>query len=898
MSVSTRLWHATDAAHALSELQSDPSSGLSTAEAQARLTRDGANRLTVSTGTSALRRFVSQLTQPLVLILIIAAVVKLVLEDPIDASVIGLVVLLNAVIGYLQESRAEQSIAALDKLVVTEATVLRDGRKQRVHSHQLVVGDLVVLQSGDGVPADLRLLTSRELQIEEAALTGESVPTQKTLQSLAPDTALGDRTNLAFAGTAVTSGTGTGLVVATGDRTETGRIAGLLAKVAPMSTPLTRKIEGLSKLLLWVILAVAVGLVVVEVLRGARWTEAFDSAVALAVGAIPEGLPAAVTVLLAVGVSAMARRGALVRKLPAVETLGSTTVICSDKTGTLTENQMTVTHLWVADANFTMTGVGYDEAGELEGPPDRRAHALDCLLGAALCTDTRLVQVEGRTKVEGDPTEAALLVAAKKTHLTERLTTGSRRLDVLPFESQHMYMATLDESAEGVVAWVKGSSDALLKRCSSAVSTDGTGPFHLQRVMAEVDRLAGQGLRVLVIARKPLDATVREVTHQHLDAGLVFVGLVGMIDPPRAEATAAIEKVQRAGILVKMITGDHAATASAIAARLGIKGKLDASGRLVAVTGLELDRVAEADLPALANEVAVFARVAPEQKLRLVKALQSRGHIVAMTGDGVNDAPALKQADLGVAMGRAGTDVARGAASMILTDDNFATIAAAVEEGRSVFENMLKFLAWSLPTNGAQGFTLLIAVAAGVNLPILPVQMLWVNMATAVLIGTALIFEPREDDLMNRPPRAVSTPLLDGALVFRIAFVSGLSAALVFGAWHWALNIERLSIEAARTVAVNAIVVVGVGYLFACRSLTRPIWKVGLFTNRWVWLGSVAMLLAQLGFTYLPFMHRFFHTADLAPIWWVRLTAAGAIVFATVEAKKLFGRRGEPLSPA
>jgi cation-transporting P-type ATPase F len=884
--MSIRPWHATAAEIALAELKSNASSGLSSSEARARLHRDGPNRLTRSSGTSALRRFLSQFMQPLVLILIVAAGVKVVLEDPVDAAVIGLVVLLNACIGYVQESRAEQSIAALDQLVVTEATVIREGHKQRVHSHHLVVGDIVVLQSGDGVPADLRLLSSRELQIEEAALTGESVPTQKAVAALAPDTSLGDRKNLAFAGTAVTSGTGTGIVVAIGDQTETGRIAGLLAKVEPMSTPLTRKIEGLSKLLLWVILAVAVALVVLEVLRGALWSEAFDAAVALAVGAIPEGLPAAVTVLLAVGVSAMARRGALVRKLPAVETLGSTTVICSDKTGTLTENQMTVTHVWVADSSFTMSGVGYEQPGALDGPIGSRAQALECLLGAALCTDTRLVQAEGRTKVEGDPTEAALLVAAKKTGLSERLATH-RRLDVLPFESQHMYMATLDESTSGVVAWVKGSSDALLKRCGSALSTEGTGPFHLQRVAAEVERLASQGLRVLVIARKPLETTVREVTHQHLDAGLVFVGLVGMIDPPRAEATAAIETVQGAGIMVKMITGDHAATASAIAARLGIKGKRDASGRLVALSGLELDRIADEALPALAQEVAVFARVSPEQKLRLVKALQRLGHIVAMTGDGVNDAPALKQADLGVAMGRAGTDVARSAASMILTDDNFATITAAVEEGRSVFANLLKFLAWSLPTNGAQGFTLLIAVAAGVNLPILPGQMLWVNMATAVLIGTTLIFEPREGDLMSRPPRAVSTPLLDAALVLRMVFVSVLSAAVVFGAWHWALSIEKLSIEAARTVAVNAIVVVGVGYLFACRSLSQPLWKVGLFTNRWVWLGSVVMLLAQLAFTYLPFMHRLFHTAAIAPIWWVRLTVAGFIVFATVEASKL-----------
>ncbi len=879
-------WHAQSPAEVVAEVKSDAERGLSAAEAATRLTKHGPNRLTTRRGPSALRRFLTQFTQPLVVILIAAAIVSALLEDPLDAAVIAIVVLANAIIGYLQESRAEQAIAALDQLVVTEATVLRDGAKRRVPSDQLVVGDVVSLQSGDSVPADLRLLHARELQIEEAALTGESVPTQKALAQLPEETTLGDRTNLAFAGTQVTYGTAMGVVVATGDATETGRIADLIANVETMSTPLTRRIEALSRLLLWVILGVAVAMIGLEALRGASVLESFDAAVALAVGAIPEGLPAAVTVLLAVGVSAMAKRGALVRKLPAVETLGSTTVICSDKTGTLTENQMTVTHVWTAEVELTVSGIGYDAPGALEGPTHARDVVHECLLGAALCTDTRLAQVDGRTKVEGDPTEAALLVVAKKAGLSGQLG-HHHRLDLLPFESQHMYMASLNDGPGGRFVWVKGSAEALLKRCSTARTDEGVAPLHHDHVTKQVEALAAKGLRVLCIARKQVPATEREVTHEQLDEGLVFLGLVGMIDPPRAEARDAIATCQRAGVKVKMITGDHAATAAAIAAQLGIEGRRDPQGALEAISGLALEKISDADLPDIADAVAVFARVAPEQKLRLVKALQQKGHVVAMTGDGVNDAPALKQADLGISMGRTGTDVARRASAMILTDDNFATIAAAVEEGRAVYENLVKFLAWSLPTNGAQGFTLLIAVASGVSLPILPVQMLWVNMATAIVIGTALIFEPREAGLMDRAPRPVSAPLLDRGMAFRIVFVSVLSAGLVFGAWYWALEVEHLTIAAARTIAVNAIVVVGVAYLFNCRSLTKPLWRIGVFGNKWVWWGSLVMLLVQVAFTYLPFMQKLFHTEAIAPIWWLRLAGVGALVFGVVELKKV-----------
>ena len=891
----TTAYHARPAEEVLAALGSSPA-GLSEDEARRRLLRDGPNRLTARRGRSWLGRLADQFVQPLVVVLVAAGVVSAALGDLVDAAVIIAVVVVNAVIGYLQESRAESAIAALDALVVTQATVRRGGALRRLPGEQLVVGDVVALQSGDAVPADLRLLTHRDLQVEEAALTGESVPARKDLALLPADTGLADRRNMAFAGTAVTFGAATGVVVAVGDATETGRIAGMIATAEELATPLTRRLAGLSKLLLWVILAASAAMFVLEVLRGRSAAETFGAAVAFAVGAIPEGLPAAVTVLLAVGVSKMARRGAIVRRLPAVETLGSTTVVCSDKTGTLTENQMTVTRVWTVAGPYEVGGTGYDPAGGFARPgaavdpataPDL-AEAVRC---GALCQETRVRREGGRVEVEGDPTEAALVVLGEKAGMTPAsLAAAWPRLDALPFESAHMYMATLHAGPEGALLFVKGSTDALLERCVDALGPGGA-PVGLDAgaVQAEVAALAGQGLRVLCLARRRLEPERRSVEHDDVRA-LTFLGLVGMIDPPRPEARHAIETCHRAGVKVKMITGDHAITAAAIARALGLEGKRDPEGRLVAVAGRELAAIEEARLPEVAEEVCVFARVAPEQKLSLVKALQGRGHVVAMTGDGVNDAPALKQADIGVAMGRGGTDVARGASAMVLTDDNFATIEAAVEEGRGVYDNLVKFVAWTLPTNGGEGLVILAAVVAGATLPVLPVQILWVNMATAVLLGTALVFEPKEPGLMDRAPRPVQAPLLDRALGMRIAYVSVLVAAAAFGLFEWSLHRHPEQVDVARTVAANTVVVVEVGYLHACRSLTLPLWRIGPFSNPWVWVGSVSMLLLQLAWTYLPFMNRLFHTAPLHWSWWLVFTAAALVVFAAVELKKLVGR--------
>jgi magnesium-transporting ATPase (P-type) len=893
-------WHARELNELLSTLHTSER-GLSSEEAQQRLLRDGPNALTASSGASWLRKLVEQFVQPLVVVLIAAGVLSVFLGDYVDAGVIGAVVLLNGLIGFFQEHRAEQAIAALGKLVVTEATVHRDGSPRRVRSETLVVGDLVALQSGDTVPADLRLISVKDLRVEEAALTGESVPTEKALGVLPAETVLGDRTNLAFAGSSVTFGQARGIVVATGDRTEAGRIAGLMARTQQLETPLTSRIARLSRLLVWIILGVAGVLFGIEALRGRPLDETFNAAVALAVGAIPEGLPAAVTILLAVGVSAMARRNALIRRLPAVETLGSTTVICSDKTGTLTENQMTVTALVVGDDVFELTGIGFDPAGELRkdgtGVDLSAAPAVvEALRCGALCNDTRLVHSDDGPKVEGDPTEAALTVASRKVGLHEQDLEHAPRLDVVPFESEHMYMATLHRTpadwADVPVAYIKGSSDALLHRCVDRLLVDGaTAAFDSAAAHAQVEALATRGLRVLVLARRLMPAGATELGHHDL-WDLTLLGLVGMIDPPRRAARRAVADCQRAGIKVKMITGDHAVTAAAIAAELGLQGEREPSGRLRAVTGKELAALPEDRLPDVADAAAVFARVAPEQKLALVRALQGRGHIVAMTGDGVNDAPALKQADIGVSMGKSGTDVARSASAMILTDDDFATIAAAVEEGRGVYDNLVKFIAWTLPTNGGEATVLLAAVVVGSELPVLPVQLLWVNMITAILLGIALIFEPREPGLMDRAPRPVNAPILDATLGLRTLLVSLAVGGAAFALFEWALALELGTAE-ARTIAVNTVVVMEVGYLFACRSLRHSILKIGVWTNPWVFTGATLMLGAQLAFTYLPIMNRLFHSAPLDWWWWGLMTAIGLAVFLAAEAKKLLVRSRE-----
>lgn len=880
-------------------LETDLERGLSSVEVEKRQAAVGWNVLTAKRGKSQWRRLLEQFTQPLVYILLVAVAVTFYLGEWVDGGVILGVVLANAMIGFLQESKAERAIDALSRLVLTEATVRRDGRRRRLPARELVPGDVVLLQSGDRVPADLRLFKVRSLRVDEAALTGESLPVDKHADPVALDSALADRKNAAFAGTLVTYGQAEGVVWATGDRTETGRIAWLISEAVDLSTPLTRKIAQFSKLLLWVILAVAALTYAVGVWRGGSMSEMFMAAVALAVGAIPEGLPAAVTITLAIGVARMAKRRAIIRKLPAVETLGSTTVICSDKTGTLTENQMTVLEIVAGGRRYRVTGTGYAPEGviEHEGKSVNLANepALSETLHAGLlCNEATLTREDGKWKVDGDPTEAALVVAAQKAglsrdHITERLP----RVDTIPFESEHQFRATLhrhEAAAHGVIYKV-GAVERLLERCSKMLDAHGRSvPLDADSIRAATEDMARRGLRVIACARGQLPAHEKELRHEHVRSELTFLGLQAMMDPPRKEVITAIARCQTAGVRVKMITGDHALTAKAIASQIGIRGSDD--GELVAITGRELERIPDHELADVAERASVFARVAPEQKLRLVKALQSRGHVVAMTGDGVNDAPALKQANIGIAMGITGTDVAKGAADMLLTDDNFASIEAAVEEGRGVFDNLTKFIVWTLPTNAGEALILLTAVLLGLTLPALPVQLLWVNMMTAVLLGLALVFEPKEHGIMERAPRDPREPILNYPLIMRTGLVTLMLGIAGVGMFFFETR-NGTSIDEARTIVINLIVFVEAGYLLNCRCLTRSIASVGFFSNQWVWWGIGATTLAQMLFTYAPVMNRLFHTAPVSAAGWGRIFLAVVISFAVVAFEKAMRRRFE-----
>ncbi|NNE00477.1 MAG: cation-transporting P-type ATPase [Pirellulaceae bacterium] len=900
-----RLWHHTPADEAVRLLTSDSDKGLDRFEVEARQQHFGPNAIPLRRGHGALTRFLLQFHQPLLYILMTAAVITAFLDEWVDASVIFGVVLVNAVIGYLQESKAAKALEALAKTTLTEARVVRAGETRNVASTELVPGDLVLLQSGDKVPADLRLLRSRDLQVDESALTGESVPVEKKAIELALETPLAERRNMSYASTLVTYGQGRGVVVATGAKTEVGRISELISLADVLETPLTRKIAKFSRVLLVVILLLAAVTFAVGVYRGQAKFEMFMAAVALAVGAIPEGLPAAVTITLAIGVARMARRRAIIRKLPAVETLGGTTVICSDKTGTLTVNQMTVREIWADGQVFTASGSGYDPSGQIQSSGDNpqqvlaNAAARHCLLAGLMCNDSQVVHADSNWQVQGDPTEGALITVAGKAGFNRKqVDEESARLDTIPFESQHQYMATLHDSVsdQGRQLYVKGAVETVLSKCPVVLTVSGeTCPTDIDMVHRQVEAMAAEGLRVLAFAGKVVSQATSDITHEDIGE-LVFYGLQGMIDPPRAEAVAAIKACQTAGVRVKMITGDHAKTAHAIAQKLGLDGMdpgtahTGTSSTPEVKTARDLAETTDQALIEIADQVAVFARATPELKLRLVRALQAHGHVVAMTGDGVNDAPALKQADIGVAMGIGGTEVAKEAADMVLTDDNFATIEAAVEEGRGVFDNLTKFIVWTLPTNMGEGFVILAAIFAGVALPILPVQILWINMTTAVLLGLMLAFEPKEDDIMTRPPRDPRAPILTTELIGRIVLVSVVMLIGAFGAFEWAIG-QGYSEIVARTVAVNVFVMVELFYLFNCRSLTKSMFELGLLSNRWIGLGVAAMVVLQLAFTYVPIMNRIFHSAPIGWDAWWRILLTGIATYMIVGFEKWVRRK-------
>ena len=887
-------WHAISAGRAL-EILATTRHGLSAAEAERRLAQHGRNRLTPAPPRSAWRRFVVQFHDVLIYALIVSGCITLIIGHFIDAGVIFGVVIINAIVGFIQEGRAERALSAIAGMLAPNATVRRDGRLVTVGAELVVPGDIIVLQPGDHVPADLRLIEVRNLQVQEAALTGESAPIEKTTTHVSSHAPIAERTSMAFSGTLVANGHAVGVVVATGDASEIGRVGRLIAAVESVATPLVRQMAAFGRRLTAVIILFAAAIFLFGI---AVWRfsveEMFLAAVGLAVAAIPEGLPAIMTIALAVGVTRMARRNAIIRRLPAVEALGSVTVICSDKTGTLTRNEMTVTSVVLDGTSIAVSGAGYAPIGDfmVDGAPiepARRASLMDALRGAALCNDASLTRHGDEWRIEGDPTEAALVVAAVKAGLSlDQEAKSLPRTDVIPFESERRLMATLhhDRHGHGVV-FVKGAPERVRDLCARQRSRDGERPLARPWWEEQIHRLASHGQRVLALAMREIPGSRRDLQFGDVEDGLVLVALFGMIDPPRPEAIAAVARCRSAGIRVKMITGDHAGTARAVARQLGL-----ARPERV-VTGAEINRLDDNTLRARASDSDVFARTDPEHKLRLVAALQKAGEVVAMTGDGVNDAPALKRADIGVAMGRNGTAAAREAAQMVLADDNFASIAAAVEEGRTVYDNLRKSILFILPTNGAEAMMVVLAVALGLTLPITPVQILWVNMVTEITLSLALAFEPAERDIMRRPPRRPDESLLSRFIVWRIVFVTFVAVAGTFGLYLW--EIERgAELDAARTVAVNTIVAFEVFYLFNTRFLiASSVTPVALRATRFVWIAVAAIVVLQALFTHAPPMQALFGTTDIDATTWIRLACVAASVFVIVEIEKWLMRRAQ-----
>ena len=863
--------------------------GLTSAEAAHRLTEYGPNRLPEAQKRSILLRFLAHFHNLLIYVLIASAGVTAALQHWVDTGVILAVVLTNAIIGFLQEGRAEQAMEAIRGMLAPHSSVLRDGQRQSVDAADLVPGDIVLLEAGDRVPADLRLLEARGLKAEEAILTGESVPVDKGSAPVAEGASLGDRTSMLFSGTLIVAGAGRGVVAATGATTQIGQISGMLSEVQTLTTPLVYQMNVFARWLTLFILMMAVSLLAYGYFVGhLPFAELFMAVIGLSVAAIPEGLPAVLTITLAVGVQAMARRNAIVRRLPAIETLGSVSVICSDKTGTLTRNEMMAARLATTGHVYTVSGDGYAPEGEVRQgnvrtSPTENAALLEFAHAAALCNDAVLHDgVEG-WRVEGDPMEGALMaLAGKITGAGPQPFRDWSRTDAIPFDAAHRYMAVLHHDHEGhACIHVKGAPEAVLALCSRQRAVHGgTEPVDEHRWHGKVEELAADGLRVIAVAVRPVEQDHTVLNTTDLDGQLTLIGLVGLIDPPRSEAIEAVADCHAAGIRVKMITGDHATTARAIARLIGLQNHERA------VTGAEIEAMDDAALADAAVNTDVFARTSPAHKLRLVTALQSRGLTVAMTGDGVNDAPALKRADAGIAMGQKGSEAAKEAAELVLADDNFASIAAAVREGRTVYDNIKKVISWTLPTNAGEAMTIIVALFAGMALPITAVQILWINLVTAVTLGLALAFEPSEHSTMRRPPRRRDAPLLTGELVWHILLVSGLFLFAVFGIYAYAVD-RGYDQALAQTMAMNMLVVLEIFHLFFIRNIygTSLTWNAVTGTKV-VWACVVVLMIAQFGITYLPPLQTAFGTESVPPPDGALIVGIGIVFFVLIETEK------------
>ncbi|MCW8894341.1 MAG: cation-transporting P-type ATPase [Sulfurimonas sp.] len=882
-------WHSFETEKIVEKLESNINDGLGPLSIKHRKEFFGKNELKEKKQDSKLKKFFMQFHNALIYILLGASAVTGFLQEWVDSGVIFGVVIINVIIGYIQEVKAQEAIDSLKEMMTTEAIVIRDGKKINISSVDLVPGDIVLLESGSKVPADMRLIEAKDLKVDESMLTGESLPVQKNLSVHSQDITINDRKNMTYSGTYVTYGRAKGIVVATASHTELGKIAHLIEETTSMETPLTKKISAFSKILLYVILVLATITFLIGLLRDYSIVDTFMASVALAVGAIPEGLPAAVTITLAIGVSRMAKQHAIIRKLPAVETLGSVTTICSDKTGTLTQNKMSVTNIFCEGNSYEIDGVGYEPKGnffkdnkEIDSLDDKLQ---EVLRAGYLCNESYLVNKDGHYLIKGDPTEGALIVSALKAGLDENaLNTTYPRLDILPFESDRQYMATLnkDISTNENNIYLKGSVERCLNICDYEISDTGTVAVDKDKILAKAQEYASQGLRVLALAKKVSHGD--KISDNELDNGFVFLGLQAMMDPPRPEAIEAVKESIGAGIKVIMITGDHAHTAFSIAKMMSIVEE-DAIFEDTVLNGKELFSISDKELIEKVSTVRVFARVEPEQKLRIVDALQARGEIVAMTGDGVNDAPALKQADIGIAMGKGGTEVAKEAADMILSDDNFSSITHAVKEGRNVFDNLIKFITWTLPTNLGEGLVILVAIMLGLTLPILPVQILWINMSTAILLGLMLVFEPHEDDIMLRAPRDPKKSILTKVIVIQMLVVGFYMLIASYIMFNYAIA-NGQSVEYARTIAVNIFVFVELFYLFSCKELQKSVFRTNIMNNKLLLLGVALMIFIQITFTHASFMNTMFKSEGLDFMTWTQILLIGFGVLFVVEIKR------------
>ncbi len=891
-------WHSTETAGVLGAFAT-PAPGPSASERRARLGRFGHNKLPAPYKQGLVKRFLLQFHNVLIYVLLGASVVTFGLGHMTDTAVILGVVLVNAIIGFVQEGKAENAIAALHEMLAPHATVLAAGERQTVAAETLVPGDIVFLEAGEKCPADIRLLEARRLKVQEAILTGESVPVEKHTAPVAPDAALGDRSCMAFSGTMVVSGQAKGIVVATAASTQIGLISGMLAEVETLTTPLVRQMSVFAQwLTALILLSAALLLAYGFFVQHYEFEALFMVVVGLSVAVIPEGLPAVLTIALAIGVQAMARRNAIIRRMPAIETLGSVSVICTDKTGTLTRNEMMVATVITAGARYTVEGDGYEPVGDIRiddvlSAANDRPLLSELSRAGILCNSSTLSKEGGGWAVQGDPMEGALLVLAHKVALDPAEERGEwQERDGIPFDSEHKYMASLHHNQDhGAVVSLKGAPEQILALCTLQRSKDGgSAALETSHWTALADEIARKGQRVLALAAKPMPADQAGLGPEGLDEGLIFLGLVGLIDPPRKEAVDAVSECRRAGIRVKMITGDHAGTAAAIAEQVG----LERPGNVL--TGADIEALDDALLSQEVMSTDVFARTSPEHKLRLVVALQSQGETVAMTGDGVNDAPALKRADAGIAMGQKGSEAAKETADLVLADDNFVSIAAAVREGRTVYDNLKKVISWTLPTNGGEAAVIVTALFLGTTLPISPVQILWVNLITAGTLGVALAFEATEENTMHRPPRPRHEPILDGSLVWHIALVSFLFLCGVFGIFTYALD-RGYSVEVARTLSVNTLVVMEIFHLFFIRNIygASLTWKAVRGTKV-IWICVAIVTLGQFAFTYLPPLQTVFGTQAVSFADGLIVVGIGVALFAIIEIEKQIRLRLRPPS--